>query len=256
MSTYKDKDIRVDRVSFNAKWVSWAHTGFAYAAFLSAFVVGISLHYHKIVQNQYYGYPDEWFPSVSATIGDRYPERSFFMFFIAITSGPRFALVALWYTLTRRSGKILPEFVAVTGLFRTLTCGGWTYITSTDNHYWHDIFMISYLVATIPWTAGCLTLSPPNAKAIKYRKYIATAFFTTIIPMVYFFVQHKMHRVAGGSSSLPRDIFISNPFLAYTTYSFFEWSLILYDIAFDAVTALDFDAFEIIVQHVSTGYVR
>jgi hypothetical protein len=45
------------------------------------------LHYHKIVQNEWFGYPQEWFPSVSATIGDRYPERSFFMLFIAMTSG-------------------------------------------------------------------------------------------------------------------------------------------------------------------------
>src|ERR1700749_2184764 len=85
-----------------------------------------SLHYHKIVQNEYWvcrrmqrernchphafqGYPEEWFPSVSSTIGDRYPERSVFQIFIAITSGtsssrckykplitfpgPRFALV-------------------------------------------------------------------------------------------------------------------------------------------------------------------
>lgn len=57
------------------------------AAFVSAFIVGTYLHYHKIVQNEFYGYPDEWFPSVSATIGDRYPERSFFMVFIALTSG-------------------------------------------------------------------------------------------------------------------------------------------------------------------------
>jgi hypothetical protein len=33
------------------------------------------------------GYPEEWFPSVSSTIGDRYPERSVFMLFIALTSG-------------------------------------------------------------------------------------------------------------------------------------------------------------------------
>ena len=59
----------------------------AAAAFISALIVGVSLHYHKIVKNEHYGYPQEWFPSVSATIGDRYPERSFFMFFIAITSG-------------------------------------------------------------------------------------------------------------------------------------------------------------------------
>lgn len=177
--------------------------------------MGVSLHYHKIVENEYYGYPQEWFPSVSATIGDRYPERSFFMVFIAITSGtlllpadltimsnwiagPRFALVGLWYLLTARPGQTLPKFVAFMGLFRTLTCGGWTYVTSTDDHNWHDIFMISYLVATLPWTLGCLALSPNNAKAVRYRKYLASAFFGTLIPLLYFFIQHKIHKVPGG----------------------------------------------------------
>ncbi|CAJ2509669.1 Uu.00g146950.m01.CDS01 [Anthostomella pinea] len=257
MSKYKDKETGA-LVSFNAIWVSWIHTVLAYSAFLSALTIGIYLHYHKIVQNEHYGFPDEWFPSVSATIGDRYPERSFFMFFIAITSGmlprrehpeppveaqanlavsshgPRFALVALWYILTAKRGSALPKFVAATGLFRTLTCGGWAYITSTDDHDWHDIFMISYLVATLPWTAGCLALSPPNAKAIKYRKYLAAAFFGTIPPLVYYFIQHKVYRVPG----------------AYSTYALLEWSLILYDVAFDAVTALDFDTFEIVIKDV------
>ncbi|KAI0141737.1 Frag1/DRAM/Sfk1 family protein [Xylariaceae sp. FL1272] len=232
MSKYKDKESGVTLVAFNAKWISWAHTVFAYTAFLSALSVGMYLHFHKIVQNQYYGYPQEWFPSVSATIGDRYPERSFFMLFIALTSGPRFALVTLWYLLTAKSGKRLPKLIAGMGIFRTLTCGGWTYVTSTDDHDWHDIFMISYLLATIPWTAGCLVLSPPNAKAVRYRRRIATAFFATIVPMVYFYIQHKVHRVPG----------------AYTTYSFFEWSLILYDVAFDAVTFLDFQNCEIVVR--------
>ncbi|KAH7155148.1 Frag1/DRAM/Sfk1 family-domain-containing protein [Dactylonectria estremocensis] len=232
-SKYKDKDTGVV-LNFSGRWVSWVHTTTAYAAFLSALVIGVSLHYHKIVQNQFYGYPQEWFPSVSATIGDRYPERSFFMFFIAITSGPRFALVGLWYLLTRNSGPRLPAFVAVMGVFRTLTCGGWTFITSTDDHDWHDILMISYLVATLPWTTGCIAVSPPNPRAIKYRKYLATAFFSTLVPMIYFFIQHKVHRVAG----------------AYTTYAFFEWSLILFDVAFDAVTVLDFDTFEVTVRDV------
>jgi len=65
--------------------------------------------------------------------------------------------------------------------------------------------MISYLVFTIPWTAGCLALSPPNAKAIKYRKYLGGAFFGTLIPLVYFFIQHKVHRVAGGEAPDIRD---------------------------------------------------
>jgi hypothetical protein len=47
--------------------------------------------------------------------------------------------------------------------------------------------------------------------------------------------------------------------VAYTTYAFFEWALILFDVAFDAVTALDFDAFELIVKDIkgtSKGYVE
>jgi hypothetical protein len=137
------------------------------------------------------------------------------MVFIAITSGigrvivwhrdstndkagPRFALVALWYLLTARPNSTLPKFVASMGIFRTLTCGGWTYVTSTDDHNWHDIFMISYLVATLPWTLGCIALSPNNAKAVKYRKYLAGGFFGTLVPLIYFFIQHKVHKVAGG----------------------------------------------------------
>jgi len=58
--------------------------------------------------------------------------------------------------------------------------------------------MIAYLVATIPWTACCIALSPPNPRAIKLRKYIASAFFGTMVPLVYFYIQHKVHQVAGG----------------------------------------------------------
>jgi hypothetical protein len=230
-------------VAVNGKWVSWAHTVFAAAAFLGALIVGLSLHFHKIVQNQYYGYPEEWFPSVSAAIGDRYPERSVFQVFIAITSGPRFALVFLWYVLTARPNYTLPKMVAGIGLFRTLTCGGWTYVTSTDDHDWHDIFMISYLVATVPWTLGCLALSPNNRRSVKYRKILASLFFGTLVPLIYYFIQHKVHKVPG----------------AYTKYAFFEWSLIAFDVGFDAVTALDFEGFELLVRDikgVSRGYVQ
>lgn len=120
---------------------------------------------------------------------------------IALTSGPRFALVGLYYLLTARHNSSLPKMVLWVGIFRTFTCGGWTYVTSTDDHNWHDIFMLSYLVATIPWTMGCLAISPPNPKAIKYRKILAGMFFGALVPSAYFFLQHKVHKVAGGERS-------------------------------------------------------
>ena len=107
----------------------------------------------------------------------------------------------LWFILTARRDSVLPMFVLGTGLFRTLTCGGWTYVTSTDDHGWHDVFMISYLVATLPWTLGCIALSSKgNPKALKYRQILAASFFATLVPLVYFFIQHKVHKVAGGQT--------------------------------------------------------
>lgn len=189
--------------------ITYLHTGAAYGAFLGALFLGLALHYHKIVENEHFGYPVEWFPSVSATIGDRYPERAVFQFFIAACSGPRFLLVALFYCMTRATGGARAKWVAGVGVFRTLTCGGWTYVTSTDDHDWHDIFMISYLVATLPWTLGCLSLSPiGNGRTIWWRKWLAGSFFGMIVPLVYFFIQHKVHRVPGGEFRRTADLLL------------------------------------------------
>lgn len=54
-------------VQVPASYVSKAHTILASTAFLSALVIGLRLHYKKIVKNEVAGYPEEWWPSVSAT---------------------------------------------------------------------------------------------------------------------------------------------------------------------------------------------
>lgn len=87
----------------NASSIARMHTCLAASAFLTALIVGCACHYKKIVQNGVAGYPEEWFPSVSATyvkrediaslsnffrsIGDFYPERNIFQILIALTSG-------------------------------------------------------------------------------------------------------------------------------------------------------------------------
>lgn len=212
-------------ISINGKYISWAHTICASSAFLVALIVGVSLHYHKIVENAHYGYPDEWFPSVSATIGDRYPERSIFQILIALTSGPRFLLLLLSYIrLYDSNRKRFCIFGVVCGVIRTVTCGGWVYITSTDDHDAHDVFMISYIVLTIPWEYYVISSTPKRTNLRNYRFWTSLAFFSMLIPLIHFFIQHKVHRIAG----------------AYSIYAYFEWSLIILDILFDSWSALDF----------------
>lgn len=215
--------------TLNASWIAIAHAVCAYSAFLAALAVGCWLHYHKIVQNSSYGYPDEWFPSVSAAIGDRYPERSLFQVLIALTSGPRFLLVFFNFIILHRALLVASYVVLATGIARTFTCGGWVYITSTDDHDWHDIFMIAYIALTIPWTITVTVLSPKKSKERRGRAFTASTFFLTLIPLVYFFIQHKVHVVAG----------------AYSYYAYFEWALILLDVGFDTWSVVDFRSIEI-----------
>lgn len=219
-------------LSLNAKYVSYAHTICAASAFVAALIVGVSLHYEKIVENAHYGYPDEWFPSVSATIGDRYPERSIFQILIALTSGPRFLLLIISYIrLYSPERSTLSKVGVICGVIRTVTCGGWVYITSTDDHDAHDVFMISYIILTAPWEYYVTISTPKRTSLRNYRFYTSISFFGALIPLIYFFIQHKVHRIAG----------------SYSIYAYFEWSLIILDILFDAWTAFDFSDLTIVL---------
>ncbi|KAL4074973.1 Frag1/DRAM/Sfk1 family-domain-containing protein [Scleroderma yunnanense] len=213
-----------ERLVIDASHVAVVHTYLAFAAFGSALLLGCMLHYKKIVKNGVAGYPEEWFPSVSATIGDWYPERSIFQILIAITSGPRFALVFLQYWINRQSLSSLPGWVFLAGVIRTLSCGGWVYITSTDDHDVHDVVMITYIACNIPWMLGGILCTPlGHTKSRRRRKLVVTLFFGSIIPLVYFFVRHKVYKIPG----------------AYTQYAFFEWGLIFLDILYDSITGID-----------------
>lgn len=201
-------------VTVNGKIIPLTHTICASAAFLVALATGYSLHFHKIVENAHYGYPDEWFPSVSATIGDRYPERSIFQILIALTAFPRFLLLLGHYYINRSITTL------IVGTLRTVSCGGWVYITSTDDHDTHDIFMIVYIVLTLPWDILISKLS----KFKKGKVTMTVTFFGLLVPMLYQYYQHQVMIVPG----------------AYSRYAYFEWSLIFLDIGFDALAYHDF----------------
>jgi hypothetical protein len=72
-----------------------------------------------------------------------------------------------------------------------------------------------------------LTPNTPAARPAKNaRRLLGTFFFATLVPLVYFYLRHKSHRIAG----------------AYSIYALFEWLLIVLDISFDSVWNLDFAA--------------
>ncbi|EEB06189.1 glycosylceramide biosynthesis protein [Schizosaccharomyces japonicus yFS275] len=212
-----------------ARYIAVVHTILSFTAFIIPLALALSLHYKKVVKNEFYGYPEEWFPSVSATIGDWYPERSVFQFLIALTATPRLLVLLLWIAASGSHKKSV-LFTAFVGLIRTAFCGGWVYVTSTDDHDKHDIFMIVYLVYNAPWFYLTSRLSPKHPMSTKCRRIGAGMFIGTVFPLIYWYIQHKFKQVPG----------------AYTIYAFFEWTLILWDVSFDAAHIWDFKDIDLI----------
>lgn len=226
-------------VTVSGALVSYLHTVCGLLAFGGALFVALSLHYHKVVKNGVAGWPHEYWPSVSATIGDWYPERNLFQIGIALMSGPRFLLVMLSSMLVSLSKptSMHARILLTVGILRTFACGGWVYVTSTDDHDVHDVMMGAYLLLTPPWmliTSGSLAVQPNKNslvvtssrdaladKARKMRRIAASAFFGMIPFMIFFFYRHKVLEIPG----------------AYTHYAFFEWGLIIF-VSYTSFTGL------------------
>ncbi|SPO23750.1 related to CWH43 - putative sensor/transporter protein [Ustilago trichophora] len=245
--------------------ISHVHTVMGFIAFFGALITALSLHYQKVVKNHVAQYPDEWWPSVSATIGDWYPERNIFQVGIALMAGPRFILVflsALLVSLSTPSRSAKASILLFVGVLRTLACGGWVYVTSTDDHLFHDIAMFVYLALTPPWmfiTSGSLAQPSPDSraaasedklasKARRMRRIACFSFFACTPFMGFFFYRHNALRIPG----------------AYSYYAYFEWGLIIFvsltvsvwlasrcymlltlDLLFDAASVYDLSRFEI-----------
>lgn len=201
--------------------------------------------------------------SVSTVVGDFYPERNLFHILYSITSGPRLAMIALlwvhWRTLDATS--LWPTTTAVVGVLRTLSCAvsshstnisyssfqvrlqGWMYITSTDDHDVHDVCMGTYIFLTLLWEIGCIAQTPPGNRTLRKRRiWTALSFWGCTVPMVPLYIQHKYYRVPG----------------AYSRYAYFEWGLIILDIAFDALAGSQLKGLTLEIapehQHISTEY--
>jgi F0F1-type ATP synthase membrane subunit a len=220
-----------------------AHAVLAYGAFTLAFVTACSLHYTRIVKNEFYGYPQEWFPSVSAVLGDWAPERPIFQIGMALVATPRVINIFILWLNLRRKGSLWPDVVGFCGFGRILSSWVWMFVTSTDNHDVHDVGMITFLVLTVPWMVGNILLTPPAQRQAKRRRQIIMgAYFGCILAMIPLYIQHKVQRKAG----------------AYSRYAYFEWGLIVFDILYDCVSIAELSQWEVVIARKGeiSGYAR
>lgn len=83
-----------------------------------------------------------------------------------------------------------------------------------------DQIFVSHYASTS--ATAVFLLLPQIPVAIRFnRKFLASGFFLTLIPLIYFYISHSVHRVPG----------------AYSSYAIFEWALVAWDVGFDALGA-------------------
>ena len=61
----------------------------------------------------------------------------------------------------------------------------------------------SYIVLNLPYMILETVLTPSGTRAKTLRRILGTAFFATLGPLVYFYLEHKQKRVPGGTSLPP-----------------------------------------------------
>lgn len=140
-------------------------------------------------------------------------------------------LTGIWYLLIRTEESNLPNYLFAIGLIRSSLFGLSAFVTSEDDHDLHDMAIITYTLLTVLWMLGVTFFAQLSyyEKATKYRRRIAQSFVFAFIPLGHYLVQHRLYQIPG----------------AYSMYALFEWLMVILDIAFDAVSILEFQGLEI-----------
>lgn len=177
-----------------------------------------------------------YLPSVSAAIGDYYPQRFIWRIAIAFHTIPRIQIAHVYYMYFI---SILPKWHESTvllncllNLVEVLSLFGLTFISSTDNYTIHKLFFITFLLTSTIYMALSIYLlrhriTPPSALEVKSGRYKLRLFVTTLLAVVGavgFFARHNNY---------------CEPMM-YTWFAVCEYLVILCNMAFHMTAYWDF----------------
>jgi hypothetical protein len=222
-------------------------------------LIALYFHYSKVIKNHCKVW--EFWPSISATIGDYKPEMNIWRITIALVSGPRFIISFLNYqflsdSLIENKYFILLKIGIFIDIIRIFAAGGWTYISSSEYLLYHDICFVLYISFSFLWffihtSLFKITKIHPimknqqnyNMISLENKRIIKSynikwwcfliQFITFIISVYIYIVEHNLKCTAG----------------AYSFYSLLEWLLAICNICYDTSSYLDFQKYNLSINY-------
>lgn len=260
-------------LAFPASWIPLAHTIVASTAFSLALFIGwYAGLWQELCINDVARWPVEWFPSVSATIGDHPPPRAPFQILIALCATPRFLLLlAQWLahryppagTQAAATHKRVPTSAKTSALesprVRTRaaktaektqgTDGSATepYEDERDGSGGADIEAIVGVARTF-CCGGWVYITSRDHHGL--HDFCMIAYLVLTLPWMYLSTALALSSAVRRKRLVPFAGFIATipPLLyfyyqhdtlrvagAYTYYSMLEWSLVFWDVFFDSI---------------------
>jgi hypothetical protein len=216
-----------------------------------ALLLGVRLHLSEIVKTHCHTY--EYWPSISATIGDFAPERfiwrtafvlcalfrftTAFLTFKAFTRYEAASRVASAAVLVATASLINVELVCE--LLRCVTAVGWTIISSTEDNLHHSasfgVYMALGFVMQVTQVVlvGRLRGSyAAGSRSLRAKQVCLLGQTAMALSVAYFYTRHKQTCAPG----------------AYSRSTMCEWFFALFNVAFDGT-----QMYELIGEHVTFG---
>ncbi len=214
-------------------------------------------HWSKVLKNHCRVW--EFFPSVSAVIGDYKPEMNVWRVAIALGSGPRFVSAVLNYKLLSDalpSRKAIIKTAFIIDVSRIVAAGGWTFISSSEYNFEHSVCYVIYAVSSFVYmaihtplfyqTKGKTGSRIESTFTMSYRwKQVMFILHVLMffVSLYFFLIEHQQHCMPGGT-------YITCPLTisGYSRYALCEWVLSVCNVLYDTSSYLDFDGYYITLE--------
>ncbi|KAL1122161.1 hypothetical protein AAG570_003566 [Ranatra chinensis] len=180
---------------------------------------------------------ENFLPSISAAIGNYKTQRFVWGTAIAIHAVPRFVFAALYRQYYREilntKAQRLATLACVLNVMENLALIGLTFITSAYNYSIHEKCFMAFMVTSelymtltcyLVWRERRLPADNVEARALRYKFQLVAINMTSFAVAGYFFIRHNRH---------------CEPYI-YSAFAFFEYIVVLTNMAFHTTAVLDF----------------
>lgn len=188
---------------------------------------------------------ENFLPSISAAIGNYRTQRFVWGTAIAIHAIPRFMFAAIYRQYYRDvlndKAQKLATTACILNVIENVALIGLTFITSAYNYAIHEKCFMAFMITSELYMAlTCYLLTKQRkrpadnveARSLRYKYQLIAINMTSFAAAGYFFIRHNRHCEA----------------YVYSAFAFFEYIVVLTNMAFHITASLDFHSRELVID--------